>query len=155
MVNTRIYIFPTSSVSHNLASLLIFADIYTKTAELHLWCRLYSSSWSKPCQVTMLTQCSDHSRSGKRFPVPKSLLDCATVQPYVHNCFVTLHEGRHIYQFCGFFKWHCRLRANPLLSSIDHIFRGDAVVMRIGAGASSVVNMRGRDNSLADFIMHW
>ncbi|KAG1896159.1 uncharacterized protein F5891DRAFT_959110, partial [Suillus fuscotomentosus] len=125
-----------------------------KTTELHLRCRLYSSSWSKPRQVTMLTRCSDRLHSGKHFPVPESLLDCATVQPYVHNCLVTLHEGRHIYQFCVFFKWHCHLRTNPLLSSIDHIFRGDAVVMRIGASAGSVVNMRGRDNSLADFIMH-
>ncbi|KAG2100707.1 uncharacterized protein F5147DRAFT_581939, partial [Suillus discolor] len=87
-----------------------------------LQCRLYSSPWGKPCQVTMLTQCSDHLHSGKRFPVPESLLDCATVQPYMHNYLVTLHEGRHIYQFCVFFKQHCHLRTNPLLSSIDHIF---------------------------------
>ncbi|KAG1865295.1 hypothetical protein F4604DRAFT_1586028 [Suillus subluteus] len=137
MVNTRKYIFPASS-----------------TTELHLRCRLYSSSWSKPCQVTMLTRCSDRSRNGKHFPVPESLLDCASVQPYVHNCLVTLHEGRHVYQFSVFFKWHCRLQTNPLLSSSDHIFQGDAVVMRIGVSAGSIVNMRGRDNSLADFIMH-
>ncbi|KAG1850425.1 hypothetical protein F4604DRAFT_1592876, partial [Suillus subluteus] len=87
-----------------------------------LWCRLYSSSWRKHHQVTMLTRCSDCSCSGKHFPVPESLLDCAMVQPYVHNCLVTLHEGRHVYQFCILFKWHCCLRTNPLLSSIDHIF---------------------------------
>ncbi|KAG1856088.1 hypothetical protein F4604DRAFT_1590461, partial [Suillus subluteus] len=112
-----------------------------KTAELHLQCRLYSSSWRKPRQVTMLTHCSDRLHSGKHFPVPKSLLDCAMVQPYVHNCLVTLHEGRHVYQFCIFFKWHCRLRTNPLLSSINHIFQGDAVIMRMGASTGSVVNM--------------
>ncbi|KAG1849479.1 hypothetical protein F4604DRAFT_1593403, partial [Suillus subluteus] len=123
-----------------------------QTAELHLRCRLYSSSWSKPCQVTVLTQCSDRSRRAKRFPVPESLMDCATVQPYVHNCGVTLHEGRHTYQFCVFFKRHRHLRTNQLLST-DHIFRGDAVVMRIGSSAGHVVNMRSRDNSLADFIM--
>ncbi|KAG1786742.1 uncharacterized protein HD556DRAFT_1247896, partial [Suillus plorans] len=88
-----------------------------------------------------------------RFPVPESLLDSATMQPYVHNCFVTLHEGRHTYQFCVCFKRHCRLRANPILSSIDHIFRGDAVVMRSGTSAGSVVNMRARDNLLTDFVM--
>ncbi|KAG2068681.1 hypothetical protein BDR04DRAFT_1119649 [Suillus decipiens] len=96
--------------------------------------RLYFSSWGKPHQVAI----------GKCFPVPESLLDCATVQPYMHNCLVTLHEGRH----------HCHLRANLLLSSINHVFQGDAVVMRIGSGAGSVVNMQSRDNSLADFIMH-
>ncbi|KAG1906102.1 uncharacterized protein F5891DRAFT_942328, partial [Suillus fuscotomentosus] len=119
-----------------------------------LQCRLYSSLWSKPCQVAMLTRCSDHSCSGKCFPVPESLLDCATVQPCMHNCLVTQHEGRHTYQFYVYFKQHYHLRANPLLSSIDHIFQGDAVIMRVGATDSSVVNMRGRDSSLTDFIMH-
>ncbi|KAG2093360.1 uncharacterized protein F5147DRAFT_527181, partial [Suillus discolor] len=93
-----------------------------------LRCRLYSASGSKPRQVTMLTRCSNRSRKAQRFPVVESLLNYAAVQPYVHNCFVTLHEGRHIYQFCVFFKRHCRLGVNPLLSSVEHIFRGDAVV---------------------------
>ncbi|KAG1885140.1 hypothetical protein F4604DRAFT_1918803 [Suillus subluteus] len=137
MGNTRIYVFPTSF-----------------TVERHLRCRLYSSSLGKPRQVTMLTRCSDPSRKAERFPVPESLLDGANVQPYVHNCCVTLHEGRHKYQFCIFFKQHCHLGANTILSSIDHIFRGDAVIMRIGASAGSVVNMRARDKSLADFVMH-
>ncbi|KAG2746304.1 hypothetical protein P692DRAFT_201718754, partial [Suillus brevipes Sb2] len=115
---------------------------------------LYSASWSKPRQVTMLTRCSNRSRNAQCFPVAESLLSYATVQPYLHNCIVTLHEGRHIYQFCVFFKRHCCLEVNPLLSSMVHIFRGDAVVMRIGVSAGSVVNMQSRDNALADFIMH-
>ncbi|KAG1776431.1 hypothetical protein EV702DRAFT_971446, partial [Suillus placidus] len=97
-----------------------------------LRCRLYSTLWTKPHQVTMLTRCSGHSRTAQRFPVPESLFEEATVQPYIHNCFVTVHEGRHVYQFCIFFKRHLRLRANVLLSRDDHKFRGDAVVMRIG-----------------------
>ncbi|KAG1769972.1 hypothetical protein EV702DRAFT_978389 [Suillus placidus] len=136
MVNSRMYILPTSS-----------------TPELHLRCRLYSTLWTKPCQVTMLTRCSGHSRTAQRFPVPESLFEEATVQPYIHNCFVTVHEGRHVYQFCIFFKRHLRLRANVLLSRDDHKFRGDAVVMRIGVNNTSV-NMRGRDNALADFLIH-
>ncbi|KAG1723375.1 hypothetical protein EDD22DRAFT_962006 [Suillus occidentalis] len=137
MVNTRKYIFPTSF-----------------TPELHLRCRLYSASGSKPRQANMLTRCSNRSRSAQRFPVVEGLLNYAAVQPYVHNCFVTLREGRHTYQFCVFFKRHRHLGVNPLLSSVEHIFRGDAVVMRIGVGGDSVVNMRGRDNALADFVMH-
>ncbi|KAG2339633.1 hypothetical protein BDR05DRAFT_891347 [Suillus weaverae] len=120
MVNTRGYISPTSSVSW-LTSPLVLADS-CKTSELHLWCRLYSASWSKPHQVTMLTRCSNHSRDAQCFPVAESLLNHATVQAYVHDCFVTLREGRHIYQFCMFFKRHCHLGVNPLLSSVDHIF---------------------------------
>jgi hypothetical protein len=94
------------------------------------------------------------SRNAKRYPIPEGLLNDAAVQPYVHNCFVTLHEGRHTYQFCIFFKRHCYLRVNTLLSSGDNVFRGDAAVARVGASAGSVVNMRGRDNALADFIIH-
>ncbi|KAG1750311.1 hypothetical protein EDD22DRAFT_785287, partial [Suillus occidentalis] len=119
-----------------------------------LRCRLYSTSWTRPRQVTMLTRCSGHSRTAQRFPVPESLLEEATVQPYVHNCFVNVREGRHVYRFCIFFKRHLHLRANMLLSRGNNKFRGDAVVMRIGVNNPSVVNMRGRDNALADFIIH-
>ncbi|KAG2107313.1 hypothetical protein DEU56DRAFT_718588, partial [Suillus clintonianus] len=87
------------------------------------------------------------------FPVPESLLEEAAVQPYVHNCFVNVWEGRYIHRFCIFFKRHLRLRANVLLSKGGHKFRGDAVVMRVGVNYPSVVNMRGRDNALADFLI--
>ncbi|KAG1720021.1 hypothetical protein EDB19DRAFT_1647504, partial [Suillus lakei] len=119
-----------------------------------LRCRLYSTSRNKPHQATVLTRCSDHSRTAERFPIPESLFEEATVQPYVHNCFMTVREGRHIYQFCIFFKRHLRLRANVLLSRGDHKFQGNVVVMRIGVNNPSVVNMRSRDNGLADFIIH-
>ncbi|KAG1743615.1 uncharacterized protein EDB91DRAFT_1051206, partial [Suillus paluster] len=89
-----------------------------------------------------------------RFPVPESLLEEATMQPYVHNCFVNVCEGRHIYRFCIFFKRHLHLRANVLLSRGYHKFQGNAVVMRVGANHPSVVNMRASDNALADFIIY-
>ncbi|KAG1818527.1 uncharacterized protein BJ212DRAFT_1269075, partial [Suillus subaureus] len=54
--------------------------------------------------VTMLTRCSGCSRTAQHFPVLESLLKEAAVQPYVHNCFVNVCEGRHIHQFCIFFK---------------------------------------------------
>ncbi|KAG1825157.1 hypothetical protein EV424DRAFT_1301441, partial [Suillus variegatus] len=93
-----------------------------------LQCRLYSASWTRPHQVTMLTRCSGRSRAAQRFPVLESLLEEAAVQPYVHNCFVNVCEGRHIHRFCIFFKRHLRLRANVLLSTGGRKFRGDAVV---------------------------
>ncbi|KAG2141209.1 uncharacterized protein EDB93DRAFT_1089523, partial [Suillus bovinus] len=102
--------------------------------------RLYSTSWNRPRQVTMLTQCSRYSHSAQHFPIPESLFEKAAVQPYVHNCFVTIHEGRHTYQFCIFFKQHLHLRTNSLLSNNDHQFQGDTVVTRIGV-KNSVVNM--------------
>lgn len=100
----------------------------------------------------MPTRCASSSRNAPRFPVPESLLQDATLQPYIHNCQVTIHEDRHTYRFCIFFKRHCHLVPNPLLSGMGCLFRGDVVVMRVGEG-SSVVNMRGRDVAIADFMI--
>ncbi|KAG1735681.1 uncharacterized protein EDB91DRAFT_1056118 [Suillus paluster] len=96
MVNTRTYILPTSAVSYRLLPHTLYLPS-NQTPELHLQCRLYSASWTRPCQVTMLMCCSGHSRTAQHFPVPESLLEEATVQPYVHNCFVNVCKGRHIY----------------------------------------------------------
>ncbi|KAI6096405.1 hypothetical protein F5141DRAFT_964374, partial [Pisolithus sp. B1] len=118
-----------------------------------LKCRLYSSAWSRPRQVTMPTRCADSSQmvTASRFPNAESLFQEPCLQPYIHNCEVTIVEGRHTYRFHVFFKRHCRLRPNPLLSRDDNEFRGDAVVMRVGT--RSVVNMRPRDAALADYMM--
>ncbi|KAG6369919.1 hypothetical protein JVT61DRAFT_13386 [Boletus reticuloceps] len=105
----------------------------------------------RPHQVTMLTRCANSSRRSQRFPVVESLLQDARVQPYVHNCQVIVHEGRHTYRFCVFFKRHCHLQLNPILGRMGGQFRGDVVVMRVGE--SSVVNMQGRDAIVADFMM--
>ncbi|KAI6143394.1 hypothetical protein BKA82DRAFT_3921248, partial [Pisolithus tinctorius] len=88
-----------------------------------------------------------------RFPIAESLFQESCLQPYIHNCEVTIVEGWHTHRFCVFFKQHCHLRLNPLLSSDDSKFQGDAVVMRVGA--RSVVNMRPRDAALADYMMPW
>ncbi|KAG2059882.1 hypothetical protein BDR06DRAFT_873120 [Suillus hirtellus] len=129
-----------SSVSYPLLTCTLFLPS-NQTTELYLWCRLYSTSWTKLHQVTMLMRCSGHSCTARCFSVPERLLEEATIQPYVHNCFVNMHEGRHIYRFCIFFKRHVCLRANMLLSRGDCKFRGDAVVMRIRVNNTSVVNM--------------
>ena len=100
----------------------------------------------------MLTRCTGSSRSAQHFPVPESLLQGARLQPYVHDCQITVHEGWHTYRFCIFFKRHCCLQPNPLLSAVGNQFQGDAMVMRLG-GASSVINMQGRDIAVADYMM--
>lgn len=89
-----------------------------------------------------------------RFPVAESLFQDSLVQPYIHNCEVTVLEGRHVHRFRVFFKRHCYLPSNPLLSNRDRVFRGDAVVMRVGAGSQrAVVNMRSRDSVVADYMI--
>lgn len=126
---------------------------HMQTTELQLRCRLYSCQ-SRARLATVPTRCTDSSRVAARFPVAKSLFQHSSVQPYIHNCDVTLVEGCHIHHFCVFFKRHCYLPENLLLSSADRIFCEDAVVMRIGAGHQrAVVNMRSRDSIMADYMM--
>ena len=100
----------------------------------------------------MPTWCTGSSHSAQHFPVPEGLLQDTRLQPYVHDCQITVHEGQHTYRFCIFFKCHCCLQPNPLLSAVGSQFRGDAVVMRLG-GTSSVINMQGRDVAVADYMM--
>lgn len=75
------------------------------------------------------------------------------MQPYIHNCIVNVHEGAITHQFMVFFKHHCHLRTNNIMS-VKQNFRGDAVVMRVAArNSSSVVNMRDRDTIIADWVI--
>jgi len=101
----------------------------------------------------MLTRCADATQGSLCFPVAETLLQDAVLQPYIHNCQVTIYEGKHTYNYCVFFKWHCRLRTNVLLSDTQVEFRGDAVVMRLGVQPRLVVNMRARDAGLADYVV--
>ncbi|KAI6030223.1 hypothetical protein EDC04DRAFT_2516467, partial [Pisolithus marmoratus] len=114
-----------------------------------LRCRLYSASCCRPRQVMMLTRCASLSRNATCYPVAESMLQDAVLQLYVHNCQIAVHEGRHTYHYCIFFKWHCRLRANAMLDK----FQGDVVVMKIGTQVSSVVNMHACDIAVANYIV--
>lgn len=150
MVNSRTYILPSASVSpHRFLPIVTYKRL--QSPEFRLRCRLYSTSCHRPRQVEMLTRCADASHGSPHFPMAEALLQEAALQPYIHNCQVTVVEGRHTYQYCVFFKRHCRLPANRLLNNI-HEFRGDVAIMRIGA-QTRVVNMRGRDSVIADDII--
>lgn len=68
---------------------------------------------------------------------------------------MTVLEGRHTYKFCVFFKRHCRLKANNLLTKklgAGGLFRGDVLVMRLGTRVG-YVDMRGRDNIVSDWAV--
>lgn len=83
------------------------------------------------------------------------MLDEAILQPYVHDCVMNVSEGRHTYNFCIFFKRHCRLKANNLLMKklrSGGVFRGDVLVMRLGT-RFGYVNMGGRDNIVSDWAV--
>ena len=90
------------------------------------------------------------------YPFPENHIDDNTIQPYVHNCVITVHERQNSYQYMVFFKRHCHIRPSNSLLNLRGggrpILKGDVVVMRIGL-TSSYVNMRDRDTILADWFM--
>src|ERR1700685_2991415 len=121
---------------------------------VHIRCRLYSATCTRACQVKVPTSCV--AQATNRYPLPESVFDDATMQSYIHDCLVRVHEGKHAYHFRVFFKRHCHLRINQSLRwfSKGHTFRGDALVMRVGTRChDSVVNMRDRDTILSDYAI--
>jgi|ERR1700723_1422368 len=129
--------------------------INLKTYELRLRCRAYAV-FGKPRQTVVNTRCiGSVNNAYHRYPFVESVFDGAATQPYIHNCTVSLHEGGQINHFCVFFKRHCRLPINESILRLSGAeFRGEAMIMRIGGlGDQTVVNMRGRDSSLSDYVI--
>ena len=83
------------------------------------------------------------------------MLDESKVQSYVHDCAVQIHEGPQTHRLRVFFKRHRRLRQNKSLPCFRRrlVARGDFIVMRAGVYPSSVVNMRGRDCQISDWVI--
>jgi len=117
--------------------------------------RLYPSARMKPILIHMPTRCVLPARfPGPRYPLAESVLDDAIIQPYVHDCMVLVHEGSQVHRFRVFYKRHCHLPVNRSFAG-RRILRGDIVVMRAGVLCPlSVVNMRGRDTAVSDWMIH-
>jgi hypothetical protein len=78
------------------------------------------------------------------------------VQRHIHDTIVTVREGSLSHTFRVYFKNHCKMKPNSAVATLqrNRLWRGDIVVMRAGKGVdNSVVNMRGRDSGLADFVI--
>jgi hypothetical protein len=114
---------------------------------------LYPVATNKPRQI-LLSARGVASRAGScNYPFVESAFQDATIQPYIHDCTVRVHEGKHAYLLRIFFKRHCRLPLNQALPG-NRTFRGDAVVVRAGAvNSQAVVSMRERDTILSDFVI--
>jgi hypothetical protein len=112
--------------------------------------RVYHSN-QYPHQVLVPTRCSLPAKYiGPRYPYAESVLADSKIQPYVHDCLVTVTESDKTYRFRVFYKIHAKLRQNRYLLGL----RGSMFVMRAGAFEHhSVVNMRERDVILADFLV--
>ena len=153
MGNSRSYIFPTRQVSCPDESFSGINDDLLQAHEVKIRCRLYSTARTRPMPVVVCAR-SDRTQAANRYPYIESLFEDSRVQPYIHNCIVRVHEGSITHQFMVFFKRHCHLPVNDLVSCRGCIFRGDVVVTRVAVrNVRSVVNMRGRDALLADCVM--
>ena len=156
MVNNHIFIQPSNKVSIYWSPSIWVLCLHTcKTHEMKICARQYASD-HRPYQVLVLTCCCFPPREvGPRFPFAESILDDAAVQPYVHDCIVNVKEGQHTHQFRVFYERHVRLHTNTFLPMTDCVsMRGSMLVMLVAAlDSSSIVNMRGHDTILADFLI--
>src|SRR3954453_18283374 len=130
---------------------------YVQAKHIHLRGRLYPSAGRcKPVQALVPVRVD----ANKYFPIPEGLFQHASIQPYIHNCQVTILEGTSRYQFTIFFKNHCRLAPNLALPRNPNgvhntrqwgpYFRGDLVILKTGV-RKPFVNMGGRETAIADY----
>ena len=128
-----------------------------QTQDARIRGRLYPTVGSKASQVLVTSRQDPINFPHTRYPFAESHLDHSRIQPAVHNCAITIHEGPHLYRYMIFFKNHCRLPFNASLASLSQgqvrsVLRGDILVMRVGTNYN-YVNMRERDTILTDWFM--
>ena len=91
---------------------------------------------------------------GPRFPFAESVLSDGKIQSHVHDCVVQVHEVGQVHSFHVFFKQHSHLPKNWSLS-LTTPFWGDIVVMQVGAlDKFLIVNIRGYDTVVLDYMVN-
>jgi hypothetical protein len=113
---------------------------------------LYRASGERPTFTNVITQDS----GSQRFPYLQGLLDpdSNNRQPYIRFCEVSVFDGKRNNTFYFCFKNHSRLPKNKTVRSLSGgIWKGDIIILRVGMDHQRVVNMRGHDAKLADFIL--
>ena len=87
-------------------------------------------------------------------PSVESLMDGCRLQPYVHDCVVTLKIGRRVHTYRIFFKNHKFLPVNQSILEASHErFKGDILVMSMNSSADRLINMRLGDVRRFDSIL--
>lgn len=114
--------------------------------------RVYQASRAHPTFINVIAQ----DNGNWRFPYLQGLLDPKSnnLQPYIHFCKVRIFDGRRDDTFYFCFKNHIRLPKNKTVRLLSGaVWKGDIVIMCVGVDHQRVVNMRGGDAKLADFIL--
>ena len=110
----------------------------------------------KPSPVLVTTRCKLAPKYvGPRDPLAESILGERRIQPYVHDCFVSIQDDHCTHHFRVFLKRHARLHTNKYLPGENNFdMHGSLFVMRVAAMESlSMVNMRGGDAKLSDWMI--
>ena len=90
-------------------------------------------------------------RTPSRYPWVETLFEDRFIQPFIHDTHITLvdnGQARHYVLFC---QNHIHLRLNETL---DNIWRGDIVVMRLAGTDQEFVNMPLNDGPRVDYIVN-
>ena len=85
----------------------------------------------------------------------ESILGERRIQPYVHDCFVSIQDDCCTHHFWVFLKCHTQLHTNKYLPRENNFdMHGSSFVMHVAAMESlSMVNMRGGDAKLSDWMI--
>lgn len=86
-----------------------------------------------------------------RFPVVEAMFSDHILQPYIHDCLVTVHRRGRKHQFRIFCKNHKLMKKNSSIPGNEG-WKGDILVMR-GGLKSYGVNLRSKDSSLINYIV--
>jgi hypothetical protein len=87
-----------------------------------------------------------------RFPSVEGVFSGLRLQPFIHDVNVVVYKRNIRHTFRVFCKNHQRLPVNTSVRGTQ--WHGDIVVMRLGQrGANLVVNMRGGDKELVNFLV--
>lgn len=111
--------------------------------------RVYQAESPTPHFRNLMT----HNNGAQHFALTQSVLH-HEVQPYTHFREATVMDHRKRHNFYIFFKNHCRLPINESVRKLTGVeWHGNIVIMRGSAKGNGLVNMRGKDAQLSDFLL--
>ncbi|KAJ7191173.1 hypothetical protein GGX14DRAFT_407360 [Mycena pura] len=112
--------------------------------------RLYSTEPDAP-RIAFTPTHVEKSNANARYPLVESHFSDAALQPWIHDFRIRLQHGRKVTRFRIFLKHGKALAPNAYADNIV----GDIVLMRVAASdITSVVNMRGTDARMADYVFN-
>lgn len=127
---------------------MVLTSFTWQVRNVFLRSRLYRARTTSPLNPSVHTRCSSSDPQTPRYPCVEGLLDYPGIQAHIHDIYVIIRHRRVTSTFRIFFKRHLLLPLNHVLG-----VQGDVLIMRVASKSrSSVVNMRGSDWRLADFI---